>query len=214
MTGENAPSRGEKTRAAIMDAAMKLFLQKGYNGTSMRQIAAEAGITASSIYNHFASKREIFTALFAKLAPMPSVIEAWSEVTEEDSALSPSKGPAALLRGTADTLLTILEENADFFRLIFIDILEFDGQTTQNYFRELVPRGLDLWQGLVTHLQASGQLRDIPPLIFARAFIGLFFAYFVTQRFLLQGVVDRFDEDWVDGLLDILLHGVLKDGGE
>jgi AcrR family transcriptional regulator len=49
-------SRGERTRETILDAARQLFIQQGYHGTSMRQIASQAGIALGSLYNHFPNK--------------------------------------------------------------------------------------------------------------------------------------------------------------
>ena len=51
------------TYVRILDAARSLFAERGYRATSMRQIAARVGITDPGLYYHFASKREILTAL-------------------------------------------------------------------------------------------------------------------------------------------------------
>ncbi len=50
---------GASTRERILLVAARLFRYGGYASTSLREIAKEAGITAGSIYNHFASKEEI-----------------------------------------------------------------------------------------------------------------------------------------------------------
>lgn len=47
------------TEAKIVDVATRLFYEKGYHATSMRQIAAGVKIQAGSMYNHFASKQEL-----------------------------------------------------------------------------------------------------------------------------------------------------------
>jgi AcrR family transcriptional regulator len=52
------PSNGS-TVTRIIGAATELFYEKGYHGTSMREIAAAVGIKAASVYNHFASKEDI-----------------------------------------------------------------------------------------------------------------------------------------------------------
>lgn len=50
---------GRATKAAIYDAAVDLFAEKGYAATSMRAIASRTGIEAASLYNHFSSKEEL-----------------------------------------------------------------------------------------------------------------------------------------------------------
>ena len=61
------PARGNRLRAVndlkrqmILDAARRVFEQEGLLGASMRAIAAEAGYAASALYNHYASKEEIY----------------------------------------------------------------------------------------------------------------------------------------------------------
>ena len=50
-------------RETIIEAASALFARNGYDGTSMRDIAAESGILAGSLYYYFASKEEMFAAV-------------------------------------------------------------------------------------------------------------------------------------------------------
>ncbi len=54
------------TYAKILQTAQRLFVQKGYTATSMRQVAAEAGIGKATIYHHFPDKQAIVVALLEK----------------------------------------------------------------------------------------------------------------------------------------------------
>ena len=47
-------------RAAILDAAKRLFLVQGFTGVSMDQIAAEAGVSKLTVYSHFGDKESLF----------------------------------------------------------------------------------------------------------------------------------------------------------
>ena len=55
------------TKDLIFYTALRLFSEHGYDGVSMRDIAAEVGIKAASIYNHFASKEDIFNSLLLEM---------------------------------------------------------------------------------------------------------------------------------------------------
>ena len=54
---------GQRTRQLILDAALDLFAEKGYFGTSLRDVATAVGVRESALYNYFASKDALFDAL-------------------------------------------------------------------------------------------------------------------------------------------------------
>ena len=54
---------GQRTRQLILDAALDLFAEKGYFGTSLRDVAATVGVRESALYNYFAGKEALFDAL-------------------------------------------------------------------------------------------------------------------------------------------------------
>jgi len=56
---------GQRTRQAILDAALDLFADKGFFGTSLRDVAAAVGVRESALYNYFAGKDALFDALLA-----------------------------------------------------------------------------------------------------------------------------------------------------
>ena len=59
--GPGRPKDLEK-KAAILDAAKKLFPLRGFEGVSMEAIAAEAGVSKLTVYNHFTDKETLFSA--------------------------------------------------------------------------------------------------------------------------------------------------------
>ena len=54
-------------RDRILDAALDLFIEHGYDGTSLREVAEQLGVTKAALYYHFASKDEILMALHMRL---------------------------------------------------------------------------------------------------------------------------------------------------
>jgi TetR/AcrR family transcriptional regulator of autoinduction and epiphytic fitness len=64
----STPSRlTDRKRAAIVDAAIAEFRQFGYEGTSMDRIAASAGVSKRTVYNHFPSKEVLFARILEQL---------------------------------------------------------------------------------------------------------------------------------------------------
>ncbi len=66
----------ETTSDRILDVAERLFAQKGFAGTVVRDIAREAGLTAPSLYNHFEGKQALYEAVLARgVQPLVDLID-------------------------------------------------------------------------------------------------------------------------------------------
>jgi AcrR family transcriptional regulator len=63
-----ATSKAEQTRSQIVDAALRLFRERGYQATTMRAIAAEAGVSVGNAYYYFGSKEELVEGFYDQLA--------------------------------------------------------------------------------------------------------------------------------------------------
>ncbi len=81
--GGGAAGDGESTRERILDVAERLFAQKGFAGTVVRDIAREAGLTAPSLYNHFAGKQALYEAVLARgVQPLVDLMRGLGEAEE------------------------------------------------------------------------------------------------------------------------------------
>jgi len=121
-------------RSQILKAAEKLFRKKGFHGTSTREIADAAGVSLGNIYNHFSTKEKLFVSLlddyeidyFDAKQPLPQVMAA-------------GDFPANLER-IADASRKTVEKFADYIRLIYVDIVEFDAKHTARLFQGMRER--------------------------------------------------------------------------
>jgi len=59
-------TKGEQTRAAIAEAALRMFREQGYEATTMRAIAKEAGVATGNAYYYFDSKEELIQEYYAR----------------------------------------------------------------------------------------------------------------------------------------------------
>jgi AcrR family transcriptional regulator len=62
-----AAGRGEQTRARIVEAASRLFEERGYERTTMRAVAAEAGVSLGSAYYYFESKEQLVQGFYDRI---------------------------------------------------------------------------------------------------------------------------------------------------
>jgi AcrR family transcriptional regulator len=66
-SAEPQPTKSERTRAAILDAALRLFQDSGHEGATMRAIAAEAGVSLGNAYYYFESKEHLIQGFYARM---------------------------------------------------------------------------------------------------------------------------------------------------
>ena len=74
----NQIERSERSRAQILDTALKLFAHRGYGATSVRDIAEEAGLSKGNVYHHFPDKESIFRALLDRYFDAMSTPDFWA----------------------------------------------------------------------------------------------------------------------------------------
>jgi len=194
-------SRGERSRAAIVRAAHALFVQQGYHGTSMRQIASEAGIALGGVYNHFDSKADVFETVFLEYHPyhqvLPLLLDVQGETVEDRVGYA------------ADQMVKAIQERPDFLNLMFIEVVEFKSVHAGELFSTIIPQSVHVVQRVVEGEQE--RLRPIPVPMLIRSFLGLFFSYFLTEILLASNAPEEFREDAMRYMVDIYLHGILAD---
>ncbi len=191
-------TKGERTRAALLDAGKRLFISKGFHGTSMRAIAEEAGLAVGGIYNHFGNKEDIFVAVLAERHPFLVVLPAMQEA--QGSTVE------ALVRDAAGRMIAELGQNQEFLNLMLIELVEFEAKHIPLMFETLFPPLMEFAQRFE---EARGPLRDIPSLIVLRSFLGLFFSYFITDLLIGSQLSVAMKTGAFDYFIDIYLHGIL-----
>lgn len=103
------PSEQEDARARLIDAAIKLFAEKGYEGTSVRDLATAAGVNVAAVSYHFGSKDELYhEALRACLAPCGEMRERMQKHLDAALRTKTRKVAEVALQGCIQDFLEIL----------------------------------------------------------------------------------------------------------
>jgi AcrR family transcriptional regulator len=211
MAGTETHARGERTRLAILEAAERLFLANGYSGTSMRQIAREAGdLAVGGIYNHFQSKEDIFRSLLELRSPYHHIAAVLDTLETQDGV--------GMLTEAFARLEGVLASHVQFLGLVLIDFQEFEGKTIRHLINTILPKVVTFGQ----RLQATGDIRDnINPYVLMRTFAMMMIGYVITQFIAFSGdrlqlpAAPQIDQiDWHTALIDVLLHGIADDRSE
>ncbi len=194
----------EETRQRIMEAAFRVFVRKGFKGTSNREIAREAGISPGLIYWYFRNKEELFQAVVEAKSfafPLQQMAQAMrdappreflSRIVELGTALAQDPAMIAAMR-----LLLPEAIRNERVRRVFVT-------------RAIRP-GLRAVAGYLAAQQAKGLLRPLDPAIGAQLWIGLLLSQILLSR-LLRIRSPASIARLLTEALEVYLHGVLTPG--
>ena len=142
---------GEERRQQILGVAMRLFSQRGFRGTTTKEIAHEAGVSEAMVFRHFANKQELYSAILDFKACAGDVNEVCTTVADAIRR----KDDFAVFSGLARELMRHHESDTEFLRLLTHSALE--GHELAQMFWERNVRGLyEFLGGYIRERQREG----------------------------------------------------------
>lgn len=193
-------TKGERTRQALLDAAYRQFVQRGFHGASMRAIAEGAGITPGAVYNHFAGKDDLFAAVVLAHHPLTRIVPRLL-AAEGDS-------PEARLRHAARLISDDLAADDGLLNLFFIEMIECQGAHLAALAEKLLPKAI----AFVTEMHSSAETHpSLTPFGLMQTFVGTVLGAIFTQRFLASAGAPTAALAGIDTFMDVYLHGILQE---
>jgi TetR/AcrR family transcriptional regulator len=195
----------EDRRLQILSVAVSLFSQKGFGGTTTREIAQMAGVSEAMVFRHFATKQELYTAILDHKAcsgdsmnPEAMVAEALKQ--KDDNAVFEQLALGALQHHECDP---------EFQRLLLHSALE-GHELAQMFFEKFVRRVYGLLGDYITERQSDGAMVRIDPAIVVRAFVGMVIHHSLNNNLWdpKRRLLKISNEDAAKHFADILLNGI------
>jgi AcrR family transcriptional regulator len=156
---------GQRTRQAILDAALDLFAEKGFFGTSLRDVAGAVGVRESALYNYFPGKTALFAAILS--AHQDSKMERLAPLADGPI----DDGRAVLVRLAHTTLEGYVEPREQkLFRILMSDGIRLAKSGELNLY-ERMGHSRERLHDLLRRLIKDGWLRRADPTQLAIAFI-------------------------------------------
>lgn len=192
----------EATQAAILDAAQRVFVEKGFAKASVSEIAREAGVTKSLIHHHFGSKEKLWGEV--KHHSFAEYAQAQKAILDEPSF------DADLLRRSVEAYFRFLARNPQFPRLVSWMHLEEAERQGFEPAEDLTRMGVEK----IRQAQEAGELRDdVDPFYILVSFLGLALHWHQSKEHHCCRVEDTdelLDDDaYLDAMLKIFFEGVL-----
>jgi AcrR family transcriptional regulator len=202
----NQEERSERSRAQILEAALKLFSHHGYGATSVRDVAEAAGVSKGNVYHHFPDKETIFRELLDQYFQAMSTPD-----FPFNRALAGSTFPENL-EELGHAARETVAEYRDYVALIYVDVVEFDGSHIRKFYSDMSSRFESFLKSHHMEDELKAKLQEgLSPTAAVMLATRIFYNYFSIE--IIFGVKDHFGKDTeavVSEISRILRHGMLR----
>lgn len=189
---ETASSHDSRER--ILEAAARLFVEQGYRGLSMREIAEAVGVSKPAIYHHFADKEELFLAILNRyVEQLSGAVRVAAQV--------PEGAPAALAR-IARTILEQPMEQRALLRLATQDMAHLSAEARQRFGETYYATFLGSIRAVVEAGVAAGELRPVDSSVATWAMLGMLYPYSHASA-------PPPTQEIIEQVLALYLHGIV-----
>ena len=198
----NTQPEKTNTREKILETAIELFAEKGFNGTTTKEIAEAAEVNESLIFRHFSTKRELYGAIIEKKIDDEPGIELPIQTYKD------TKDDHLIFKSIAERMLDKCGNDSSFIRLLHFSALE--GHELSDMFFSTYVEYVDML--LCDYIEgriAEGAFKNVHPLCASQAFIGMVVNHIIVQE--LFGGKKRNEinnDELIETFVTVFLNGI------
>ena len=196
---------GEERKLQILRVAVRLFSQRGFRGTTTKEIAQAARVSEAMVFRHFASKEELYTAILDHKACASESADPCLLVAD----LVARKDDRAVFETLAFSALEHHEQDREFLRLVLHSALE-GHELAQMFWDRNIVQIYEFLGAYIGERQRDGAFRQIEPKIVVRAFIGMLIHHSLNNNLWdpSRRLLDITNEEAAREFTEILLRGI------
>lgn len=186
----------EERRQAIIQAALEVFQEQGYERTSMNEVARRVGGSKATLYNYFASKEELFAAVVRTFSTQFLAQAAAELVSDESQTLTLEEK----LTRFGTSMLQVLTGSNPALQLYRIVVGEAGHSDIGTLFRESgIRESMETLARVMGEAVQKGELRDAEPMLLASQFTALVKAE--TDALLLKREIPLFSREQIGAMV-------------
>ncbi len=189
-------------KLAIVETAIRLFAEKGFRGTTTREIAAACGVSEPVLYQHFTTKRDLFNAIIDRQARKDS--GRFEQILVPYLDKSDDLG---FLTALGTEILNWHNGDPGAMRLLLFSALE-GSELTEMFDEQHASVFLAKIAGYLARRMDEGGLRKMDPHLASRAFFGMVGHYAIDRNIFHMRPGDVPDAEVVETMVGIYLRGM------
>lgn len=202
---------GDARREQILRTAVSLFSQRGFKGTTTKEIAKAAGVSEAIIFRHFENKDALYGAILETKGCHDGVHKLPWEGNHRLLDAMERNDDFAVFYNIAYDALNKHEKDVGFMRLLFYSALE-EHELADRFFHEFIERLYEFIGDYVKKRQRAGAFRKMNPRIVVRVFLGMLIHHSLNNILWdkKRVILDISNEDAAKTFAEILLDGINK----
>ena len=189
---KNSALNYSEKQIQIIEEAESLFAEKGYNGTSVREIAAKADVNVAMISYYFGSKDKLLEAIFKYRGET-------SKMSLEELLKNPDLTSHEKINKLIENYVTKVMDQQPFYKIMSREMVVSNSKTTESLIIEIKKSNLDIISRIILQGQKDGSfLKDIDIPMMISTLSGSANNLISTQKYYrtLSGLNDMSDEDF------------------
>lgn len=194
----------EARREQVLDAATKVFAERGFHKATIKQIASEAGVSDGTIYNYFTDKSELLLGLLDRINETDGRAGRLEEIGTGDFE--------TFFKAYLEHRMNILKDNLELLQAVLPEVM-VNEPLRKRYFDTILAPTFELAKAQFEALQAKGVLRPLDTDLLLRFIPGTLLGLVVLGMLGDKTVHEQWN-DLSSVVSDLVLHGLVADDTE
>ncbi|AOT69747.1 TetR/AcrR family transcriptional regulator [Geosporobacter ferrireducens] len=197
----------ETTEERIIQAAIEIFAQKGYNGTTTKEIAVKAGVAEGTIFRYFPKKQDLLHGILYKaIEVMVPKIAGHGIVEIFDHNVE--KSDREILITFMKNRLEMIQQHFSIIKVILNEV-QYHSDIEDLWFQKIIPPIKGIIDRFFAEGMRKGRFRQYHPSILTGIMVGAAIMSILLQRYedLAEGLTK---EEIIEQMADVLLNGIAK----
>lgn len=196
-----------KRQWQILEAAIKVFSEKGFGSSRTSEIAKEADVAEGTIFRYYKTKKDLLMGLLIPLITRffrPLVIKSVERIVKNEE----NKPIDEVIKNVYIDRLSLIEKNFPLIKTVFIESV-YNPELLETMKKNLAPKVIPFINNFAEENVKKENFRNIEPMLITKTFMSLLVGHIILTKTFKESFEGEGDtEEEVEKMVDVLLHGV------
>lgn len=193
----------------ILDAAVKVFAAKGFDGSRTSEIAKEAEVAEGTIFRYYKTKKDLLMGLVVPLVTKffrPMILKSVEKIVENED----KKSIEEVLNNILNDRVNLINKNLPLIKTVFMEAA-YNEEVLKVLQKSIAPKVIPFLNNFTEANIENKNFRDIEPTLITRTLMSLLLGYIILPKVFPEFFGDENDEEEIKQIVDIFLYGVGND---